>query len=238
VKLVIFLFIGVAAWAQLQPPQLGVMVDRSGAARPVFGVAGSATTGPPLAAAVISSACSSQLCLFKTESSLLVWTGGVWNGGAIAAPRGPALFALNGASAYVYFPRSAQLAQWQSGKLTMLDSNVAGEILSLLATAGGTLQFAVLRNGAVSIVDQNDQGLGTIPGTPAMLIPNGAVYAASGALVLCLNDASELRWPLAGIQEFSAMGDGYVQIRTDSGSYALRVDPGREQLFMLPEIAR
>jgi len=231
-KRVIFLLITVVAWAQLQPPQLGVMVDRSGAARPVFGVASSVTTGPPLAAAVISSACSSQLCLFKTQSSIF------WVGGGIPAPSGPALFALNGTSAYVYFPRSAQLAQWQSGKLTMLDSNVTGEILSLLALADGTLQFAVLRNGAVSIVDQSDQVLGTIPGTPAMLISNGAVYATSGSLVLRLSDASELRWPLSGIQEFSAMGSGYVQIRTASGSYALRVDPGREQLFMLPEIVR
>ena len=230
-KFVLFL-LAVSAWAQLQPPRLGTMVDRNGAARPVFGVAGSVTAGGPLATAVISSACSSQLCLFKTRSSI------VSAAGATQAPSGPALFALNGTSAYVYFPASAQLAQWASGKLTTLDFNVAGEILSLLALSDGTLQFAVLQNGAVSIVDQNDQVLGTLPGAPVMLIAGGAVYAASDSLVLRRSDASELRWPLEGIQGFSAMGDGYVQIRTASGSYALRIDPGREQLFMLPETGR
>lgn len=232
-KLVIIFVFATTAWAQLQPSELGVMVDRTGAARPVFGVASSVTTGNALALSVISSACSSQLCLFKTRSSI------VWTGGETKAPPGPAWFALNGISAYVYFPQSRQLAEWRNGSLTALDLNVAGEILSLLAAPDGTPQFAVLQSGAVSIVDQNDQVLGSIPGTgPVMLMANGVVYAASDALVLRRSDGSELRWPLPTIQEISAMGDRYVQIRTAGASYALRVDPGREQVFMLPETAR
>jgi hypothetical protein len=156
----------------------------------------------------------------------------------MSAPSGPALFALNGTSAYIYFSKTRQLAQWRSGQLTPIETTVTGEVLSI-AFRQGVLEFAVLRDGGIWIVDQDNQTLGSIPGTgPVMLIADGFIYAASDSLTLRRDDGSELHWPLAGIQGFSAMGDGYVQVRAGNASYALRTDRQREQLFMLPEIAR
>lgn len=224
-------FVAVAGWAQLQPPQLGVMIDRQGVARPVTGVASSVTAGDPLAQMVTSSACSGELCLFKTRASLVIGET------RLPAPSGPALFALNETLAYVYFSKNRQLARWSNGSLTQIETPVTGEVLSI-AMVQGALQFAVLRDGGIWIVDQDNQTLGSIPGSgPAMLIADGFLYAAEDFAILRRNEGSELRWPLAGIQGFSALGDGYVQIRTNTASYALRVDKFREQLFMLPEIA-
>ena len=38
-------------------------------------------------------------------------------------------------------------------------------------------------------------------------------------------------------KSFSSLGAGYVQIRAEGSTYALRVDAGHEQLFVLPEPA-
>ena len=219
-----------SAWAQLQTPQLGVMIDRANVARAVFGVAGSVTAGDPMVTGVMSSACSAQLCLFKTRSAI------EWAGGQTEAPPGPAIFSINGTSALVYFSKNRELARWENGKLTRLELKVAGDILSVLAMADGTMQFAARRDGAISVVDENDAVLGSIPGMPVLLMAEGAIYADQDALVLRRPDATELRWALSGIAGFSMMGDGYVQIRAASGSYALRVVSGREQLFALPEV--
>ena len=211
-------------------PQMGVMIDRAGVARPVFGVASSVTAGDPVAAGVMASSCSAQLCLFKTRSEI------VWAGGQTKAPSGPAIFSINGASAIVYFSKGREWARWEDGKLTRLDLKIAGQILSVLALAGG-MRIAVIRNGAASVVDENGAVLDSIPGATVLLTAEGVIYVDQDSLVLRRADWSELRWPLAGIEGFSIMGDGYVQVRAAGGSYALRVVAGREQLFALPEVA-
>lgn len=42
------LFVAVVAVAQVETPTIGVMLDEAGAYRPVYGVAGSFTLGPPV----------------------------------------------------------------------------------------------------------------------------------------------------------------------------------------------
>ena len=70
-----------------------------------------------------------------------------------------------------------------------------------------------------------------------LLIPNGVVYATSGALVFRKSDGSELIFPASGVTALFALGDGYVEARAGDILYTLRTIAGREQLFQLPQPA-
>ena len=234
-KILIAIALGGMAWGQtaLDQPRLGTMIDQAARARPVFGVTGSVTLGLPSASGVVSSACSSQFCIVKTRSAVLV------AGAEANAPVGPALFAIDGNVAYVYFPLAGRLAYWRQGQLDPLPLGVAGEILSLRVGANG-LEFAVRRNGVVWIVDSNDQAIDSLPsaGGPVLIFPGGALYTDSGDVVLRRPDASELRFAAPEAEMFSPMSDNYVQIRAGRSNYALRIDAGHERMFMLPEAGR
>ena len=230
-----------AVWAQAQPglvrPQLGTMLDSSGAARPVYGVPGSVMLGDPAATGVLASACSRQLCLLKTDSALLSPTG------SIPAPAGPAVFALDGAEAFVYFPESQQLAHWHGGQLDFTPLNVEGKILSLRAE-GGKIDAVIRRGDRVSIESLSLDGAslgvtGSLPdGTQAAMLTGtgGVLFANRDSLVLLHADGTEKRFEVAGAQAMFALGDGYVEVRAGPSTYAVRVDPGQERIFLLPEV--
>lgn len=71
--------------------------------------------------------------------------------------------------------------------------------------------------------------------TAVLLLPGMKMYATADSLVLRKSDGSELSFPAPGIVSLSAMGDGYVEARSASGIYALRVVAGSERLFALPQ---
>jgi len=71
----------------------------------------------------------------------------------------------------------------------------------------------------------------------AMLLDGAILFSSSENIVLRRPDASAIRFPLAHAKSFSSLGTGYVQIRAEGSTYALRVDAGHEQLFLLPEPA-
>jgi len=98
-KIFIVFALSSCAWAQVERPQLGKIVDANGAVRPIYGIAASVTLGDPEITGVLSASCSRKFCLAKTETSL------VSAGGNIAAPAGPALFAFDGDGAYIWFPQ-------------------------------------------------------------------------------------------------------------------------------------
>jgi hypothetical protein len=221
-------FVSLVALAQsgLDRPRLGVMLDSSGAARPVFGVAGSVTLGDPSEGAIVSCACSGTFCLFKTDTSL--------NG--VPAPPGPALFAFDGDAAYVYFPSTHQLARWQAG-FRWLDAGLPQGDIIALRVIDGRFDFAVRRGARTYVVNHSahTQAIVDTAG-PVMLIEGGILYATSTEIALRRADGSERRFPLANASSISAMGSGYAQIRAGRSSYALRLDAGRERLFQLPEV--
>jgi hypothetical protein len=219
----------------IHPPAMGLMIDRSGYARPVSGVSGSVTLGDAVATGVLASACSDSFCVLKT------WTGLIVQGVETKAPPGPALLAIDGQSVLLYFPRLGQLARWQAGDLQPVPLNVTGNIAALRSTAG-VGQFAVQRNGATWIVDSNDRVLDSLPAAsgPLLLPAAGAIYTDGDDVVLRRGDGSELRFPVPGVQSFSAMSwsssaANYVEIRSPLASYALRIDFGHERIFQLPE---
>ena len=229
-KLVIAAFCISCAWGQLDRPSLGTMVDSSGAARPIIGLPGTISVGDPVATGVLSSACSKQLCVLKTATSILI------QGASIAAPPGPALFAFSNQGVYAFFPQSKQLVLLLNGQLTPVDFDIAGEILSIRAVSGA-VEFAVRRQGGISIVRTGNAVVDALPpdAGSVLLLDQSVVFTTRDAVVLLRPDASSVRFPLPHATSLAQLSPSYVQIRTRGLLYALRVDPGREQLFLLPE---
>ncbi len=229
-KVLLALLCTPCAWGQLDRPALGMMLDSSGAARPVFGLPGSISAGDPVATGVLSSGCSKTLCLIKTDAAIIS------QGQAIPAPAGPALFAFFESGAYVYFSESKQLAHWDNGQLDPVDFGVAGRVLSIRAVTG-VVEFAVRRNLGICIVRSGNAVVEWMPpeAENIMLLDQAIVFGTPEAIVLRRPDASTMQFPLTGVTSFTSLGAGYVQIRAAGSTYALRVDGGHEQLFLLPE---
>ena len=241
-KIFIALALCGCAWAQsgVQRPQLGKMLDANGAVRTVYGIAASVTLGDAEIATVLSSGCSNTLCLAKTGDGIVSASG------IAPAPAGPALFAFDGATAYVWFPESRQWAQWSNGALNPLHdcrgsiaewnpgSHGGDEVLSIGATADA-VQFAVRRPNGIWIVNQDGSVAGALPRAAGavMLIPGGAVYATRTGIAI-----HDLEIPLEGVSAFSWMSASYLEVRARGVNYALRIDPGRETLFQLPGVGQ
>jgi hypothetical protein len=216
------------AWAQtgIDRPQVGKMLDASGTVRTVYGIAASVTLGDPEMIGVVSQACSKTYCLAKTETSIASTAG------SANAPTGPALFAFDGDAAFLWFPQSRQLAHWQNGLITLIDSAIYGEVLSIRASAG-SVEFAVRRKSGEWIVKLDESVVDSLPRStgPVMLIPGGVVYATREEIVI-----RDLRIPLEHVTSFSQMSTSYLQVHAGQIEYVLRVDPGRETLFQLPGV--
>jgi hypothetical protein len=196
-KLPLFFLFVMVGWAQIEHPQLGLMLDANGAVRPVYGAAASATLGDPVLTGVLSFGCSARLCLLKTDTAIIAS-----DGTSATAPTGTAIFAMDGASAYIYFPDSQQRARWRDGQLEWID---------------------VVPDEAVST--------GTV-----MQFEDGTLTATADHIVVVRRDGTELDFNVADVQQFFAMGNGYVQVVAKTGMWILRVEPGREQIFLLPGI--
>jgi hypothetical protein len=219
-------------------PALGQMLDRQDSLRPVYGVGGAFHVEAPVAERVLSSACSRTLCIAKTESALI-------SGSTVTpAPLGDAKIAPDTTGATIYFPSIQQFGRWQNGKLTMLGLSqlglrIDGTILALRSGSSG-LTIAVERSGTVWIVAAVDGAiLDSLPPSAraVLLMADGVVYATTSALILRKSDGSELSFPASGVNALFALGDGYVEARTEGILYALRTVAGREQLFQLPQPA-
>ena len=236
-KILISFAICACAWAQsgVQRPQIGRMLDANGAVRTVYGIASSVTLGAAETTDVLSSGCSNTFCLAKTD------TGIVSASGTVAAPAGPALFAFDGATAWVWFRESRQLAQCTGSLVCALEPRPSeavsvrdpdGEVLSIGANSG-SVQFAVRRLTGIWMVNQDGSVAGALPraADAVMLIPGGAVYATRSGIVI-----HDLEIPLEGVTGFSWMSASYLQVRAGGAIYALRIDPGRETLFQLPGV--
>ncbi len=228
------LFWAMCAWAQsgIDVPGMGAIIDSSGALRPVQGVAGNFLLGPAMLSGVLSAACSERLCLAKTDSKIVSATG------ETDAPAGPAIFAMDGDQAVVFFPGAQLFARWHDNTLDPLDWVVGGEILSI-RSHGGETEIAVRRQGSVWIVRSDDSVIDWIADTsgPVLLLPEGVLFASGDQLVLRHRDASEVRFELSGAETITAMGPHYAAIDVGLASgamYALRTQSGREQLFLLP----
>jgi hypothetical protein len=221
-------FMIASAMAQIERPGLGLMLDQDGAARPVYGVAGSATLGDAVANGALAVACSKRMCLVKTESSVIGPKGE-----NVDAPPGPALIA----PPFIYFSDSRKLARWQDGKLNPIDFAADGQVLALRAAEGGAVEFAVARDNGVWLVRGDGAVIDSLPAGLVMLVQRGAIFADSGGVVLQRTDGTEVRFDIANAGSFFPLGDGCVGIRAGASAWAVRIEPGREQAFLLPGAA-
>src|SRR5579871_3162398 len=228
------------AQSVLERPQPGIMLDRAGTARPLYGIAGSITAGDPLVTGATALACSERVCLVKTESALFSLARSA--NGFIDAPHGPAVLALDGDAAFVYFSQSSQLMRWRSGQLEpgelpVPEAALAGDAIVSLRVRKGALEFAVVREDGTWIVRSDGRGGDFVTGeTGAVLLrQHGVVFATDGGVVLRRSDGTEVRFDVAGVDGLFEFGPGYVEARTADAVYAIRIEPGREQMFLLPE---
>lgn len=234
-RIIFLTLMTVCAWGQIESPQIGVMLDVNGRARPVTGSPAAAAVGTAwFDGAVISLACSAQGCVAKTEYALFTPAGVV-----AGAPPGAAIIALDAASpgaAYVYFVASGKLARWTGSQLVPMDFTPGGDVLSLRAVAGG-FEYAVQRDGEIWI---GGKSLGTA--NCVLLLDGGGVLLASdGQVRLLRSDGTELDFAVTGggsfVGGFVRMSDQYVQVITDFGMWALDIEPGHEQIFLLPGVS-
>ena len=58
--------------------------------------------------------------------------------------------------------------------------------------------------------------------------------AFDGQVKLLRPDGTEVDFVVSGADGFVRMSDRYVEVITDSGMWALDVEPGHEQIFLLP----
>jgi hypothetical protein len=220
------------AWGQIETPDIGVMLDVKGRARPVSGAPAAAVLGTPwFDGAVISLACSVQGCVGKTESALFTPAGVV-----VDAPHGAALIGLDASSpgtAYVYFVESGKLTRWTGSELVPIDFAPGGNVLSLRAVAGG-FEYAVERDGEIWIGGKNLGAANSV----LLLDGGGVLLASDGQVRLLRADGTELDFAVTGVGGFVRMSDQYVQVITDGGMWALDIEPGHEQLFLLPGVSK
>jgi len=216
-KRILPVFIAVCAWSQsgIEVPSVGMIVDAAGNLRTVQGVAGNFLLGPAMASGVLSAACSEQLCLAKTNSKILSATG------EVDAPPGPAVFGWHGETAVIFFPESRAFARWSDNTLQPFDWTVEGEVLSIH-----------LGDDSIEIALRTDWAAET--DGAVLLLPKGVLFATQEELILRRAGRSELRFELAGAEAITPMGPNYSAIRAGAAIYALRTEPGHEQLFLLP----
>lgn len=234
-KIILFTLLSACAWGQIASPQIGVMLDVNGRARPVSGAPAAAVVGTPwFDGAVLSLACSAEGCVAKTDGALFTPAGVV-----VAALPGAAIIALDASSpgaAYVYFVESGTLARWTGSALVPMDFAPGGDVLSLRAVPGG-FEYAVERDGEIWI---GGKSLGAA--NCVLLLDGGAALLASDGQVRLLRpDGTELDFVVAGaggfVGGFIRMSDQFVQVITDTGMWALDITPGHEQIFLLPGVS-
>ncbi len=222
-KLFLFLLISTSAWAQIERPALGVMLDENGLARPVTGAPAAAALGDPLfAGPVIALACSQQTCLAKTETAVVSSTGE-----SADAPPGAAIIAFIGDVAYVYFVETRQFSIWFQGQLYPFDFAAGGDVLSIRANG---FAHAISRDDGIWVGNQNLGAAHAI----FLLDNGGALLAVDGQVRLLRADGTEIDFAVSGAAGFVRMSDRNIEVITDGGMWALDTQAGNEQIFLLP----
>jgi hypothetical protein len=220
------------AQGTLESARLGTMLDSAGAARFVHGIAGSVTLSDPALNDVVAFGCARDRCLYKTADRI---TDGHQSS---AAPAGGAIIASN----FVYFVDAQQFALWRDGALSPIALELNETVIALRRATAGVLDIAVRRDSGVTVLrvrlaDGASETIAQYPDAtgPALLLPDAILFADSATVILRRADGTEQRYALSGAQAFFAANDELVQIRTAEANFALRVTPGCETLFQLPE---
>ena len=233
----------------LAPPQVGFL-ENAGAVRFLFGIAGNFRLGDAVSKDVVSSAFSGSLGIVKTDQAISFFNHDGRMSYTAPAPPGPALFAFadRSESALIYLTEDGTLLHWsgKSAEAVPLEDTIAGEVLSIAQPSESQATLLVRRDDRfwllrASLRTGRILTEHVVPGlTLAVLLLNdgGIVFAGSKGVTIRRSDGAETRFNLrlpSGVR-LRRMGGGWFQLGNLRGSaFALRLEPGLEQLWQLPE---
>jgi len=244
----------VCAQPALAPPQVGFLQDGGNSFRPVWGIAGNFVLGGSALSGVANAAYSGSFGLVKTDTSVIAVDSQGKVLASMAAPAGPAAFAFfsDGSPAFVYLASANLLFEWYGTGFQMVPfdcqlfppSAVVGisapdrwHVAFLIQRDHGPWEIRVL----IETGESDSQALLTGVNTPALRLASGElVYTDANGIVIRKADATEihLNAQLPGSFSLAQMGAGWVEL-SDLGSsarFAIRITPGRESLYFLPEV--
>lgn len=218
-------------------PHLG-WASCAGEFRPVLGLAANFVLGDSVAGSVASSAFSGAAGIVKTDASLQVLdrAGGVVF--QMDAEPGPALFAFSedGSPALVYLIAPQTLLRWTTDHFEDTALAFNGRVAAI-----GTSSVVLQRDDGLWLLDLSNGSETALAGVsaPVLLRADGsAIYSDGQSIILRASDGTERRVE-SGIQvaAFEPMDRQWVHVteRDSARHFALRLEPGREQLFQLPE---
>jgi hypothetical protein len=239
-----------AAQTAIRPPQMGFALAADQSVRPVYGIAGSFILGPSVAAHALSQAFSGSLGLLKTDSTVTAFDAQGRVLGSTGAASGPALFAFSpdGVTALAYIASGNTLIEWSGGRFSTVPFR---------PEAATVLGIAMPNAFEASLIVQRSAGIWelrlpfnhgraasqqALPGVraPLFALASGElVYGDSNGLMLRKADGSGLHIAAQLPASFSMqqMDSDWIQV-ADGGStrrYAIRLTPGREGFYQLPE---
>jgi hypothetical protein len=237
----------------IQPPQLGFAAISGGSVRSVYGLAGNFILGPSVAGSVLSQAFSGSLGLLKTASTLAAFDAQGHMLATSDTASGPALFAFapDGVTALVYVASDNMLIEWTGFKFATVpfrpETSPDDIVLAIALPNAFEASLIVQRNEGIWQVQLpftrsrvNSQK--ALPGITAPLLALASgdlVYADANGIVLRKPDNSELHIAGKLPAQFSLtqMDADWVQVSDLAGPrrYAIRLTPGREGFYQLPE---
>lgn len=237
----------------IQSPRIGFAIDNNRSMRPVYGVAGNFILGPSLSGDAISGSFSGTVGLLKTDSTLLAIDA---QGQVLAttdtAP-GPALFAFSedGLSAIAYVENGNTLLEWREGGFTTIPFRPATSATEIV------LSIALRNRREVSLIVQRPDGIWQVElpfhrarvvsqkavvgvTAPLLALASGdVVYTDANGVVLRKPDGSEVHiaGPLPAKFSLQQMDREWLELSDadTAARFAIRISPGRESLYQLPE---
>ncbi|HEV2445046.1 MAG TPA: hypothetical protein VGS58_03960 [Candidatus Sulfopaludibacter sp.] len=247
-----------AACAQpaLGPPLAGYLQDGANSLRPVFGIAGNFVLGGSSFSGVSSAAYSGSFGLLKTDTSVIAVDRQGQVLGAMDAPAGPADFAFfsDGSPAFIYLPGPNLLLAWYGAGFQMLPFDCqlfpSSAVVAVSAPDRAHVAFLIQRDhglGEVRVLSETGEADSqeALPGVdaPALRLSTGElIYPDANGIVIRKADATEihLNARLPASFAWAQMGAGWVELRdlASSARSALRVTPGHEGLYLLPEVSQ
>ncbi|MGH9630116.1 MAG: hypothetical protein ACRD7E_17505 [Bryobacteraceae bacterium] len=231
----VLLMLCVAATAQVNAPQVGLLLDREGGLRPVLGIAGNFVVGAPVHEGVLAAAFSGQTGLAKTETELLVLDASGAVTERLSAPEGTALFAFdaNGMPAAALFPGVEELWRWNTeGVIERQIVSLQGEALALSAA-----KLLVRREEGLWLVGEAGESPAE-PGAVALL-EDGTVLAIQGDELLIPRTGGRISIPEVSAESVRVrqMGRGWLAVEYGTRLYAVCIAAGRESVHQMPGVA-
>lgn len=240
----------------LAPPQVGFVQDSANSFRPIFGVSGNFALGGSVFSGVASAAYSGSFGFVKTDTSVFAVDSQARVLAAMDAPAGPADFAFfgDGSPAFVYLANSNLLFQWYGTGFQMVPFDCQ------LFPSSAVVAISAPDRWHVAFLIQRDHGLGEVrvlietgesdsqsalPGVraPALRLSSGElIYTDANGIVIRRAEATEihLNAQLPASFALAQMGAGWVELSdlASSARFAIRVTPGHEGLYFLPEVSQ